>query len=62
MGERSSIADMLYGSYIRYDRMYEMTKFAFYGKTDSESVNVFIDCYSMLRSLYKRGLNFQVED
>lgn len=62
MGERSSIADMLYGSYIRYDRMYEMTKFAFYGKTDSESVNIFIDCYSMLRSLYKRGLNFQVED
>lgn len=62
MGERSNIADMLYGSYIRYDRMYEMTKFAFYGKTDSESVNVFVDCYSLLKTLFKRGLNFQVDD
>ena len=38
-----SVADIMYGSYIRYDRLFEMTKYAFYGKTDSDNVNVFID-------------------
>ena len=60
--DHSTIAEILYGSYIRYDRMYEMTKFAFYGKTDSNSVNVFIDAYSILRSLYTRGLDFMIDD
>lgn len=48
------VADILYGSYIRYDRMYEMTKYAFHGNIESKSVNVFIDLYSILLSLYKR--------
>ena len=43
-----NIADILYGSYIKYDRMYEMTKYAFYGKTDSNDVNIYIDAYSIL--------------
>ena len=45
-------ADILYGSFIRYDRLFEMTKFAFYGKTDSNEVNIFIDVYSLLKGLY----------
>ena len=60
--QNPNIADILYGSYIRYDRMYEMTKFAFYGKTDAKSVNIYIDCYSILRSLYSRGSNFMIKD
>ena len=55
-------ADLLYGSYIKYDRMYEMTKYAFYGKTDSETVNIYIDVYSVLRSLYSRGPSLQIRD
>ena len=57
-----SIADILYGSYIRYDRMFEMTKFAFYGKTDSNSVNIFIDLYSIYKSIYTRGTNITIND
>ena len=57
-----TVADILYGSYIRYDRMYEMTKYAFYGKTDSDSVNIFIDAYSILKSLYTRGSNIEIKD
>lgn len=57
---RSAIADILYGSYIRYDRLYSMTEFAFYGKKIDSNVNIFIDIYSILRSLYKRGLNFDI--
>lgn len=57
-----NIADILYGSYIRYDRLYEMTKFAFYGKTEANNVNIYIDCYSILKSLYTRGSNITVKD
>ena len=49
------ILDILYGSYIKYDRLYEMVNFAFYGKTESNQVNIFIDIYSMVKSLYSRG-------
>lgn len=55
-------ADLLYGSFIKYDRLYEMTKFAFYGKTDSNSVNIFIDAYSILRTLYSRGQTLMLKD
>lgn len=57
-----NVADILYGSYIRYDRLFEMTKFAFYGKTDSENVNIYIDVYSILKSLYARGTNIKIND
>lgn len=57
-----NIADILFGSYIRYDRMYEMTKYAFYGKTDANNVNIFIDCYSLLKSLYTRGSHLMIKD
>lgn len=57
-----NVADILYGSYIRYERLFEMTKYAFYGKTDSENVNIYIDVYSILKSLYTRGTNIQIND
>lgn len=56
------VANILYGSYIRYDRMYEMTKFAFYGQTDSNTVNVYIDAYSIIRGIFKRGNAIQIDD
>lgn len=56
------LANILYGSYIRYDRLYEMTKYAFYGKTDSNDVNIYIDAYSILKSIYTHGLNIQIND
>lgn len=56
------VADLLFGSYIRYDRMYEMTKFAFYGKTDSNDVSVYIDIYSILKKLYSRGSSLRIND
>lgn len=61
IGGSNNIADVIYGSYIRYDRLYEMTKYAFYGKTDSDSVNIFIDVYSIVRSLYKWGSGINVK-
>lgn len=60
--EHPKIANILYGSYIRYERLYEMTKYAFYGDTDSNDVNIFIDAYSVLKSLYGRGLGFEIDD
>lgn len=59
---RANISDVLYGSYIRYDRLYEMTKHAFYGRSDSNDVNIYIDIYSILRSIYTKGSNIQVDD
>lgn len=60
--EHPKIANILFGSFIRYERLYEMTKYAFYGDTDSNDVNIFIDAYSILKSLYGRGLGLQVDD
>lgn len=57
-----NISDILYSSYIRYDRMYEMTKFAFYGDTDTNKINVFVDCYSFLLKLYRYGSNIMIKD
>lgn len=62
MLNRVDAASILYNSYIRYDRMYEMTKFAFYGKSDSNTINVYVDLYSILRSLYSKGPSLQVND
>ena len=56
-----NMADMLYSSYIRYDRMYEMTRFAFHGY-DSDHVNVYVDVYSMLKILYSRYQNMEIRD
>lgn len=58
-----SIAEVMFGNFIKYDRMYQLTNFAFYGDVESlGSVNVFIDAYSLVRSLYTRGSNIIVKD
>lgn len=54
--------NIIYGSYIRYDRLFEMTKFAFYGKSDAQEVNIYIDVYSILKSLFTRGTNIKIND
>jgi len=56
-----NIADVLYGSYIRYDRLYEMSMFAFRPEYGARA-NVFIDVKSILKSLYARGTNLMVKD
>lgn len=58
----ANAADIIYGNYIRYDRLFAMTKFAFYGKTDSTTVNIFIDAYSILRSLFKYNSKMMIVD
>ena len=55
-------ANILYGSYIRYDTLYGMTNYAFYGKCYADSVNIFIDIYSLLKSLYRQGDNLLIKD
>lgn len=60
--KRARIDEILYGSFIQYTRLYEMTKYAFYGKSDANSVNIFIDVYSIIKSLFSRGLNITVDD
>ncbi len=57
-----NVSDLIYGSYIRYDRMYEMSKFAFYGDTDSNNVNIYIDLYSILKNLYSKGPSLRIND
>ena len=56
-----NIADVLYGSYIRYDRLYEMSMFAFRPEYGARA-NIFIDVKSILKSLYARGTNLMVKD
>ena len=56
-----NIADILFGSYIRYDRLYQMTMFAL-NSSDGDSANVFIDMKSILKSLYDRGDGLMIND
>ena len=65
-----NIADILYGSYIRYDRLYEMSKYAFHGDVEKYAfsneqgryINIYVDCYSILRSLYAQGSRLLIKD
>ena len=57
-----NISDLLYGSYIKYDKLYEMTKYAFYGKTDSNTVDIYIDTYSILKTLYSKGSSMRIDN
>lgn len=44
--------NVLYGNYIRYERMYQLTQHAFY-KTNGNTADIYIDMNSFLRSLYR---------
>ena len=56
-----SAADVMYGQFIKYDRMYEMTKYALYG-ANTNSVNIYIDAYSLLIKMYRLGSTLQIDD
>lgn len=56
-----SAADVMYGQFIKYDRMYEMTKYALYG-ANTNSVNIYIDAYSLLTKMYRLGSTLQIDD
>ena len=58
---KPSAANVLFSQFIRYDRLYEMTKFALYN-SNSTHVNIFIDSYSIIRKLYRMGSNLQIDD
>ena len=47
----SSIESILYGNYIKYDKMSELVESNFKGST-STTVNIFIDIYSMFRNVH----------
>ena len=54
---RTSPSNILYGEYIKYDRMYEMSMHAFNGHDIIKEVEVYVDLYSILRKLYIFGDN-----
>lgn len=56
-----SAADVMYGQFIKYDRLYEMTKYALYG-ANANSVNIYIDVYSLLLKLYRTGSSLEIDD
>lgn len=49
---RISIEQYLYGNYIKYNKMAELTAECFSG-SDANAVNIFIDMNSMIKSLYR---------
>lgn len=55
-----SIDQIIGSSYIRYDRLSEIIKSAFVG-SDAETINLFIDMYSILKPLYKNQV-YDIED
>lgn len=51
-----------YKYYITYDKLYELTYHAFYGKTDADKANVFIDMNGLTRSLFETNTLFSFKD
>lgn len=51
--EVASLESMLYGNYIKYDRLMELTYSAFKGSS-ANNINIYIDLYSILSPLYSR--------
>lgn len=51
MDEKVNVEDLLYRNYIQYNRLFELTKYAFY-KSDAENVDLYIDMNSLLQILY----------
>lgn len=58
-----SVESILYGDYIKYDRLFMLTKHAFYGSPDPGAfIDIFIDMNSMLKPLYRWFTNENVHD
>ena len=46
---------LLYSNYIKYDKLKELTNFQF-ANSNENTLNIYIDMYTILRPLYKRNL------
>ena len=46
---------LLYSNYIKYDKLKELTSFQF-ANSNENTLNIYIDMYTILRPLYKRNL------
>lgn len=60
--EKVNTVDILYGEYIKYDRLYEMTMHAFCGNDKIDRTDIYVDLYSILRKLYHFGDRLEVDD
>lgn len=60
--ERVNAVDILYGEYIKYDRLYEMTMHAFCGNDKIDRTDIYVDLYSILRKLYHFGDRLEIDD
>lgn len=59
--EKISVESLIYNHYIKYIRMTEMTNEAFVG-SNANTVNVFIDMYSILKPLYMHTSNLSINN
>lgn len=61
-GYHPDAADVLFGSFIKYERLYEMSKHSICNVNNCNEINVYIDVYSLMKSLYSRGSNLLIKD
>lgn len=59
--EKMTIERLINSNYIRYNKLVEIVTHAFVGSTATE-VNIYIDLYSILKSLYSDRTNYIIED
>ena len=52
----------LYRNFITYDSLYALNRRAFYGNSNADYVNIFIDMRSLTRSLFNTNLEFSYKD
>lgn len=56
------INQFLYRNFITYDALYNLNKIAFYGKSNSDQVNIFIDMRSLSKGLFNTNMEFGYKD
>ena len=61
MEYRPTAEQLLYSNYIKYDRLYHLSKHAFYG-LNSSSLDVYLDMNSLLRVLYRYTRNLSINN
>lgn len=52
----------LYKNFISYESLYGLNMRAFYGKSNADSVNIFIDMNSLTKELFSRDMQFSYKD
>jgi len=58
----TDLNQFFYKYFINYDRLYQMTYHTFYGKTNADRANVFIDMGSFVRSMFEYWAPFSYKD